>query len=107
MALLAQTGLTAEDLASRLSMDIEDDSDGLVLALEGASSDIEQLVQVFLDTDVIPTGLKVAILDTAATRYERTNLSTSERIGAVQNDYSDEYGQMMLRIAPWRNWAGL
>jgi hypothetical protein len=107
MSLLVQSGLTSADLARRLNLDAADDEAGLTLALEAASSDIEPLVQVFDATLPIPAGLRMAILDVAATRYDRTSLSTRTGVGSVSDDYTDEYNQMMLRIAPYRTWAGV
>jgi hypothetical protein len=104
-SLLSLTGLTAEDLAARLSMDVTDDSDGLDRALTAACNDVEQLVYTYTDSASVPQGLKVALLDIAATRYERTTLSTTEAIGSVRNDYSNEYEQMLQRIAPYRDFG--
>lgn len=105
MSLYELSGLTIDDLARRLNISPEDDSDGLTLALDAACSDIEPYVQVY-DT-LIPAGLQMAILDTAATRYDRTHLSTREKVGSIEQDYTDEYNQMFVRIAPYRMWAGL
>ena len=109
MSLLLASALTVNDLATRLSMDVEDDSDGLTFALEAACSDIEPYVidYTLLIGTPFPVGLKLAILDIAATRYQRMNLSDAERIGQVQTSYTNEYSNMMERIAPYRNWAGL
>lgn len=105
MSLYEQSGLSVNDLARRLNLEGLDDTAGLTMALEAACSDIEPHVQLY-DSD-IPAGLKMAILDTAATRYDRTHLTTRETLGGASDDYSDEYNQLFQRIAPYRKWAGV
>lgn len=106
MSLLENSQLTEDDLATRLKMDAEDDSDGLKLALAAACSDIEPHVAVFAE-GAVPAGLKLAILDIASTYYDRATLAVAERIGTIAHDHTDQYNQMMQRIAPYRVWVGL
>jgi hypothetical protein len=103
MSLYETSGLSVDDLARRLNLESTDDTAGLTMALESACSDIEPYVLVY---DVTPAGLKMAILDTAATRYDRTHLTTKETLGGASEDYSDEYAQLFQRIAPYRFFAG-
>ena len=107
MSLLTVSGLTATDLALRLRMDIVDDTAGLNLCLAAASDEIEPLVMQFTISGTVPAGLKVAILDLAAQRYDRTSLATDSKVGGMSSNWNDEYAQLMQRIAPYRVWVGL
>lgn len=107
MSLYELSGLEASDLARRLNMDAVEDETGLTDAIKSSCSEIELHVQTYSETIPVPDGLKTAILDVAANRYQHASISSSVRMGAIQYNYDDEYARLFQRLAPWRKWAGL